>query len=68
MDGKNLQPATCPRQTIENLAFRNLRRAKEIIADTGIEAIWRSVGVEPRLVGSVKTGLLVKHLDIDFHV
>ena len=68
MDSKNLQPANCPRQTIENLALRNLRRAKEIIADTGIEAIWRSVGVEPRLVGSVKTGLLVKHLDIDFHV
>ena len=44
MDSKNLQPATCPRQTIENLALRNLRRAKEIIADTGIEAIWRSVG------------------------
>lgn len=54
--------------SIEELALRNQKRAREIIADTGIEDIWRSAGVEPRLVGSLKTGLLVKHRDIDFHV
>ncbi|WP_018336828.1 hypothetical protein [Butyricimonas synergistica] len=53
---------------VEELAFRNQNRAWEIITDTGVEDIWRSAGVEPRLVGSLKTGLLVKHRDIDFHV
>lgn len=54
--------------SIEELALLNQKRAREIVADTGIEDIWRSVGVEPRLVGSLKTRLLVKHRDIDFHV
>lgn len=68
---RRMQPATCnlpEANRIEELASRNQKRAWEIIADTGIEEIWRSAGVEPRLVGSLKTGLLVKHRDIDFHV
>ena len=49
-------------------AAANQRRAREIIRTTGLEAIWRSVGAEPRLVGSLRTGLLMTHRDIDFHV
>lgn len=56
---------------MENLletAAANQRRAREIIRTTGLEAIWRSVGAEPRLVGSLRTGLLMTHRDIDFHI
>ena len=49
-------------------AAANQRRAREIICTTGLEAIWRSVGAEPRLVGSLRTGLLMTHRDIDYHI
>lgn len=49
-------------------AAANQRRAREIIRTTGLEAIWRSVGAEPRLVGSLRTGLLMTHRDIDYHI
>ena len=50
------------------IAERNLRRAKEIIAELGVEEAWKSVGGTANLVGSVRTGLLMSNLDIDFHV
>ena len=33
-----------------------------------LESAWRSVGAEPNLVGSLRTGLLMTHDDIDFHI
>ena len=45
-----------------------LAAAQEVIRDSGIESIWRSVGAEPHLVGSLRTGLLMTHRDIDFHI
>ncbi len=53
---------------ILEIAAANQRRAHDIIRDTGIEDIWRSVGAEPNLVGSLRTGLLMTHRDIDFHI
>lgn len=53
---------------IIELAEANQRRAREIIRDTGLEAAWRSVGAEPNLVGSLRTGLMMTHRDIDFHI
>lgn len=50
------------------LSARNLRRAREIIADAGVYGAWESIGAEVNLVGSVKTGLLMKHRDVDFHI
>lgn len=50
------------------IAARNRKRAEEVIADTGLADSWRSVGAEPRLVGSLAMGLLMKHRDIDFHI
>lgn len=50
------------------IAEANQQRARDIIRDTGLEAIWRSVGAEAHLVGSLRTGLLMKHRDIDFHI
>ncbi|WP_418408799.1 phosphoglycerate mutase family protein [Alistipes sp.] len=49
-------------------AAANQQRAREVIRDTGLEAAWRSVGAEPNLVGSLRTGLLMTHRDIDFHI
>lgn len=42
-------------------------RAWEVIREARIVEAWQSIGAEINLVGSLKTGLLVRHLDIDFH-
>ena len=48
------------------LAKRNQERAWEVIRQTDIINIWKSVGAEINLVGSLNMGLLMKH--IDFHI
>jgi len=53
---------------ILTIAEHNLKRAREIIEETGIIGIWEYVGASINLVGSVKTGLLMKNKDIDFHI
>ena len=50
------------------IAAANQQRAREVIRDTDLEAIWQQVGAEANLVGSLRTGLLMKHRDIDFHI
>ena len=50
------------------IAAANQQRAREVIRDTDLEAIWQQVGAEPNLVGSPRTGLLMTHRDIDFHI
>lgn len=54
--------------TIEEIARRNRLRAEEIIRDARLVEIWQSIGAEPRPVGSLRSGLLMKHRDIDFHI
>lgn len=54
--------------TIERIARRNRLRAEEIIRDSRLVEIWQSVGAEVRQVGSLRSGLLMKHRDIDFHI
>ena len=51
---------------ILDLARRNQQKAWKIIEDTKIIPAWESVGARVNLVGSLNTGLLMKHLDIDF--
>ena len=53
---------------ILELAKRNQQKAWEIIEDTRIVRIWEGIGAKVNLVGSVRTGLLMKHRDIDFHI
>lgn len=53
---------------IMETATRNQERAKAIIRQTGIMDIWASIGARVNLVGSLRTGLLIKHRDIDLHV
>ena len=55
-------------ENILDLAAANQQRAREVIRDTDLEAAWRAAGAEPNLVGSLRTGLLMKHRDIDFHI
>lgn len=50
------------------IAKQNQSEAWEIIKKLDIEKVWKSIGAEINLVGSLKSGLLMKHLDIDFHV
>ena len=53
---------------ILELAKRNQQKAWEIIEDTRIVRIWEGIGAKVKLVGSLRTGLLMKHRDIDFHI
>ncbi len=53
---------------ITELAARNQQRAREIIETIGIIHLWESIGAKINLVGSLKSGLLMKHRDIDFHI
>ena len=50
------------------IADANLRRAREIIEETDVVGVWERHGARARLVGSVRTGLLMDKRDIDFHV
>lgn len=51
-----------------DIATLNQQKAWSIIKDSRIIQIWESVGAKVNLVGSLKTGLLMKHRDIDFHI
>ncbi|TLE02927.1 MULTISPECIES: hypothetical protein [Helicobacter] len=50
------------------LAQENQKKAFEIIEKTKVLECWQSIGAEINLIGSLKMGLLCKHLDIDFHI
>jgi len=47
---------------------RNLEKAYEIINELKIEDIWKNHESQANLVGSIKTRLIMDHLDIDFHI
>jgi hypothetical protein len=53
---------------ILDISTRNIQQAWNIIEDSNIINIWQSIGASINLIGSVKTGLLMKHRDIDFHI
>ena len=53
---------------ILEIARQNQQKAFEVIRKTKLIEAWESIGAEVNLVGSLKTGLLMKHRDIDFHV
>ena len=55
-------------KTILALAAGNQQRAREIIREMGLHEAWQAVGARTEEVGSLRSGLLCKHLDIDLHV
>ncbi len=50
------------------LAQQNQQCAREVLQSTQIMELWQSIGAEVNLIGSLKMGLLMKHLDIDMHL
>jgi len=54
-------------KNVETIATKNLEQAFEIIRELQIEKIWEKLDSKCYLVGSVKTGLIMNKLDIDFH-
>ncbi|MCD8071770.1 MAG: phosphoglycerate mutase family protein [Alistipes sp.] len=50
------------------IAGQNLAAARELITLLDIEGVWASIGARANLIGSVYTGLMAGHLDIDYHV
>ena len=55
-------------EEIEALAEYNQTLAREVIAKSGVIAAWENIGATVNLVGSLSTGLLMTHHDIDFHI
>ncbi len=53
---------------VEELAREKQEKAWRVIRSCGILPAWESIGADVHLVGSLKTGLLMKHCDIDFHI
>lgn len=50
------------------LAAANQRRAHEILRELELREAWQAIGARAEVVGSLRTGLLMKHLDIDLHI
>lgn len=50
------------------LAAANQRRAHEILRELRLREAWQTIGARAEVVGSLRSGLLMKHLDIDLHI
>lgn len=53
---------------ILKLAERNQQSARKVLEDTAIISAWEGIGATVHLIGSAKTGLMMKSLDIDMHI
>ena len=53
---------------ILTLAAENQQAAWQILKETGIVQTWEKAGATVNLVGSLKSGLLMKNRDIDMHI
>jgi hypothetical protein len=53
---------------ILKLADETYTRAWQVIQDTRVREAWEMIGAKVNLVGSLQTRLLIKNLDIDFHI
>ena len=47
---------------------KNQKRAWEVVRKSRLVPLWEAIGAKVNLVGSLKIGVLGKHLDIDFHI
>ncbi len=50
------------------ISERRRREALGIVRSSGVVEAWESVGATVNMVGSVRSGLIMNNLDIDFHV
>lgn len=51
-----------------HLASVNQNRARQVLVASCAVPVWQSIGAEVQLVGSLRTGLLMTHRDIDIHL
>lgn len=56
------------REELFELSDRKREAALRAVRDSGVIEAWESVGATVNRVGSVRSGLIMKNLDIDFHV
>ncbi len=66
--GEDSRIYVAPAADIMPLAEAMQERAREVIRQSGIREAWESIGAKVNQVGSMATGLLMKHCDIDFHI
>lgn len=53
---------------IFNLAEHNRQAAWKVLEETGIIQAWENIGATVHIVGSLKSGLMMKSKDIDLHI
>ena len=51
---------------IFDIAKQNQEKAWQVIKNTNIIQIWEDAGAKINLVGSLRTGLLMKHRTMDY--
>lgn len=68
IDGNEYRLYYAPAADITTVADKARERACEVIRRSGIREFWENLGAKVNLVGSMATGLLMKHRDIDFHI
>ena len=56
------------REELFELSEIKRQAALRAVTASGITDAWESVGAKINLVGSVRSGLIMKNLDIDFHI
>ena len=54
--------------SILNQAEKIQKQAWNIIDKTNVIHIWENIGAQINVIGSLKTGLMINHRDIDFHI
>ncbi len=53
---------------IIKLSENNQKLSWEVLEESNIIPVWESIGAKINIVGSLKTGLMMKSLDIDIHI
>lgn len=53
---------------ILELAEQNQQEARKVLHETGVIPAWERLGATVNIVGSLRSGLLMKNLDIDLHI
>ena len=68
VDGADCRMYYAPAADITAVAENMQSRAREVVRRSGVREAWKKIGAKVNLVGSLATGLLIKHRDIDFHI
>jgi hypothetical protein len=53
---------------IRKIAEERQAQAWDVVREARVVEAWQSIGAEVNLVGSLRTGLLIGNLDVDFHI